>query len=178
MKVIENQCCQPREQPVWVSAKQKASGVISPRKTGGNAESIPGLRRSRVVGNDNPLQYSHLENPMDREAWRATVHGVANSRLSTHAHISFLKCSDWIFCPYLSHVLSRKHCVAHIPCSWSWCQHSAWWQVREVWLDLWQWGGRHDEPLLWLAGGDYLRSWIDRFWNNLQRKAVYQEPQK
>ena len=38
MKVIENQCCQPREQPVWVSAKQKASGVISLRKTGGNAE--------------------------------------------------------------------------------------------------------------------------------------------
>ena len=31
-------------------------------------------------GNGNPLQYSCLENPMDREAWQATVHGVAKSR--------------------------------------------------------------------------------------------------
>ena len=31
-------------------------------------------------GNGNPLQYSCLENPMDRGAWRATVHGVAMSR--------------------------------------------------------------------------------------------------
>ena len=38
--------------------------------------SIPGLRRSLGVGNGNPLQYSSLENSMDREAWRATVHGV------------------------------------------------------------------------------------------------------
>ena len=37
-------------------------------------------------GNGNPLQYSCLENPMDREAWQATVHGVAESqtRLSIH----------------------------------------------------------------------------------------------
>ena len=31
-------------------------------------------------GNGNPLQYSYLENPMDREAWEATVHGVAKSQ--------------------------------------------------------------------------------------------------
>ena len=31
-------------------------------------------------GNGNPLQYSHLENPMDRGAWQAAVHGVAKSR--------------------------------------------------------------------------------------------------
>ena len=41
--------------------------------------SIPGLGRSPGGGNGNPLQYSHLENPMDR-AWQATtVHGVAKS---------------------------------------------------------------------------------------------------
>ena len=34
----------------------------------------------RGEGNDNPLQYSCLENPMNREAWQATVHGVAKSR--------------------------------------------------------------------------------------------------
>jgi len=38
---------------------------------------IPGLGRSPGEGNSNPLQYSCLENPMDRGAWRATVHGVA-----------------------------------------------------------------------------------------------------
>ena len=38
---------------------------------------IPGLGRSPGEGNDNPLQYSCLENPMDRGAWRATVHRVA-----------------------------------------------------------------------------------------------------
>ena len=39
--------------------------------------SIPGSGRSPGEGNGNPLQYSCLENPMDRGAWRATVHGVA-----------------------------------------------------------------------------------------------------
>ena len=38
---------------------------------------IPGLGRPPGEGNDNPLQYSCLENPKDREAWRATVHRVA-----------------------------------------------------------------------------------------------------
>ena len=38
---------------------------------------IPGLGRSPGEGNGNPLQYSCLENPMDKEAWQATVHGVA-----------------------------------------------------------------------------------------------------
>ena len=40
--------------------------------------SVPGLGRSGG-GHGNPLQYSCLENPMDRGAWRATVHGVTNS---------------------------------------------------------------------------------------------------
>ena len=38
--------------------------------------SIPGLGRSLGAGNDNPLQDSCLENPMDRGAWQARVHGV------------------------------------------------------------------------------------------------------
>ena len=36
--------------------------------------SIPGLGRSLGEGHSNPLQYSCLENPMDREAWRAAIH--------------------------------------------------------------------------------------------------------
>ena len=43
----------------------------------GDPGSIPGLGRSPGEGNGNPLQHSCLENPMDRGAWQATVHGVA-----------------------------------------------------------------------------------------------------
>ena len=41
--------------------------------------SIPGSGRSPGEGNGNPLQYSCLENPIDRGAWQATAHGVAES---------------------------------------------------------------------------------------------------
>ena len=49
-----------------------------PAKAGdtGGAGLIPGLGRCPGVGNDNPLQCSCLENPTDREAWRATDHEV------------------------------------------------------------------------------------------------------
>ena len=55
--------------------------------------SILRLGRSPGGGHGNPLQYSCLENPMDREAWQATVHGVAESRtrlkqLRRHAHMT------------------------------------------------------------------------------------------
>ena len=46
----------------------------------GDPGSIPGLGRSHREGNGNPLQYSCLENPMDRGGWQATVHGVAKSQ--------------------------------------------------------------------------------------------------
>ena len=46
----------------------------------GDVSSIPGSGRSPEVGNGNPPQYSCLENPMDRGVWRATVHGVTESR--------------------------------------------------------------------------------------------------
>ena len=46
----------------------------------GGLSSIPGLGRPPGEGNDNPLQYSCLENPMDRGAWKATVHAVTKSQ--------------------------------------------------------------------------------------------------
>ena len=49
--------------------------VKHPPAKAGDAGSIPGSGRSPGEGNGNPLQYSCLENPMDR-AWQATVHGV------------------------------------------------------------------------------------------------------
>ena len=45
----------------------------------GDPDSIPGSGRSLGEGNGKPLQYSCLENPMDRGAWRATVHVIAKS---------------------------------------------------------------------------------------------------
>ena len=45
-----------------------------------DTSSIPGLGRFPGEGNSNPLQYSCLENPMDREAWWAIVHRVTKSQ--------------------------------------------------------------------------------------------------
>ena len=49
----------------------------------GDPVSIPGLGRYSGEGNGNPFQCSHLENPVDRGAWRATVHGIARVRHDT-----------------------------------------------------------------------------------------------
>jgi len=63
----------------------------------GEQGSIPGLGSSSGEGNGNPLQYSCLENPMDREAWQATVHGVAKSwtRLSEIVHTHTVRRPQW-----------------------------------------------------------------------------------
>ena len=57
----------------------------------GDLGSIPGLGRSSGEGNGNPLQYCCLENPMDRRAWWATVHGVTISLKDTSS-IFFISC--------------------------------------------------------------------------------------
>ena len=60
------------------------------------------MGRSPGGGHGNPLQYSCLENPMDRGAWWATVHGIAKTQtqlkqLSTHAHIKVYKGKRLLF---------------------------------------------------------------------------------
>ena len=62
--------------PGGASDKEPNAGDI--RDTG----SIPGSGRSPGGGNEDPLQYSCLENPKDRETWQTTVHRVAKSRTS------------------------------------------------------------------------------------------------
>ena len=59
----------------WGGSEDKASACNA-----GDLGLIPGLGRSPGEGNGNPLQYSCLENPMDRGAWWATVHEVAKSQ--------------------------------------------------------------------------------------------------
>ena len=59
--------------PWWFSGE-------NPPANAGDLSLIPGLGKSPGEGNSNPLQYSHLENPMDRGTWQATVHGIAKSR--------------------------------------------------------------------------------------------------
>ena len=65
----------------------------------GDSGSIPGSRRSPGGGNGNPLQYSCLGNPMDREAWRATVHGATKSQTQL---------SDW--------TITIHFPTVHLPC--------------------------------------------------------------
>ena len=48
----------------------------------GDPGSIAGLGRPPEVGNSNPFQYSCLENSMDKGAWQATVHGIAESGMT------------------------------------------------------------------------------------------------
>ena len=71
--------------PWWLSGKEAGCNT----EAEGDAGLIPGWGRSPGGGHGNPLQYSCLENPMDRGAWWATVHGVLKSwtrlkQLSTH----------------------------------------------------------------------------------------------
>ena len=54
--------------------------VKNPPASAGDMGSIPGLGRSPGIRNGNPLQYSYLENSMDRGAWQATVHNVKKSQ--------------------------------------------------------------------------------------------------
>ena len=61
--------------PRWLSGKEFKFNA----EYAGDQNLIPGLGRSSGVGNGNSLQYSCLENPMDRGDWYATVLGVAES---------------------------------------------------------------------------------------------------
>ena len=74
--------------------------------------SIPGSGRSSKGGHGKPLQYSCLENSMDRGAWRATIHGVTKSliQLSTHALIDqYIHILEYIrYITYIFHFLIKQ----------------------------------------------------------------------
>ena len=70
--------------------------------------SIPGLGRSTRVRHGNPLQYSCLENAMDRGAWWATVHGIAKLDMTewlTHIAVLYVISIWWVHAQSLCHGL-------------------------------------------------------------------------
>ena len=99
-KLQTEKCCmgwQPRLFPLnnfntsilldWAS--QVALVVKNPSATAGDARGtgvVPGLGRPRGEGNGTPLQYSCLENPMDKGTWWAIVRGATESDTIDHAH--------------------------------------------------------------------------------------------
>ena len=78
--------------------------VKNPPADAGDASLIPGLGRSPGEGNGNPLQYSSLDNPMDREAWQATVCGISKELDTTYQ--------------------VKSNCYT--------CAHSPWWSQSQV----------------------------------------------
>ena len=76
----------------------------------GDLGSIPKLGRSPGGGHGNPLQYSCLENPMDRKAWSAQVHGAAKSltrkrRLSKHTCSNLNEYNTMVIMSYFNFLL-------------------------------------------------------------------------
>ena len=77
--------------------------------------SVPGWGRPPGGGHGNPLQYSCLANPMDRGAWRATVHGVAKSWTRPHNLARTHMCATGFlpFSPCLGHIHDVWHSRGH-----------------------------------------------------------------
>ena len=117
------------EEPGWLQSmgsqkvrhdeatKQSSVGFLSgstvknPSTKAGDTGSVPELRKSNGERNSNPLQYSCLENPTDRGAWRTTVHGIPES---------------WTWLSHLAHSLEwylfslRAGGCSVINCHYSW----------------------------------------------------------
>ena len=88
----------------WLSGKESTCNA----RDIGDVDSTLGLGRSPGVGNVNPLQYSCLENPMDRGDWWATAHGSQRVRHEW---------SDWTCMPGEGHTRTQKSIEKEV----SWC---------------------------------------------------------
>ena len=76
----------------WENCNFQPTLQLASASNAGDPVLIPGSGRSPGEGNGTPLEYSGLENPLDRGAWWATVHGVAKSRtrLSDFSSLHFI----------------------------------------------------------------------------------------
>ena len=103
--------------PCGSDSKESACSV-------GDPGSIPGLGGSPGEGNGYPLQYSCLENPMDRGAWRATIHGVSNSQTRLTLSLSYCRLGH-SFCSSVAYCNERdkrgnKELTCHVTKFWNW----------------------------------------------------------
>ena len=80
--------------------------VKNPLASAGDVGLIPKLGRSPGEGNDNPLQYSCLKNCMNRGAWWATVHGVAESQTRLSMGMIYLSLQSSF--PYPKHFAMKS----------------------------------------------------------------------
>ena len=109
----------------WVSSKESTCQAE-------DSGSIPGSGGSPGEGDGNPLQYSCLGNPMDRGAWRATVHGVARVRHDLDTKQQYLSDKSLlnIIIPRINlHVC--EYLISTFLCTFS-CEHRAWCFVNVV----------------------------------------------
>ena len=65
--------------------------MANPPANSGDVGSTPGSGRSPGEGNGHPFQYSCLENPVDRGAWQAAVHGAAKIQTTEHSHSLYIR---------------------------------------------------------------------------------------
>ena len=162
----------PLRLPSWLSGKESAWNAGNARNIG----SFPGSGRPPAEGHVNPLWYSCLENPMDRETWRAIVHKIAKSwtwlkwlnkqHTHTHTYSAFSKPSLHVW-KFLVHVLLKpslknfEHYLASI-----WNEHNCMlvWTFFGIAL-LWDWNENWPFPVLWplLSFLNWLTYWVQHF---------------
>ena len=162
----------PLRLPLWLSGKESAWNAGNARNIG----SFPGSGRPPAEGHVNPLLYSCLENPMDRETWRAIVHKIAKSwtwlkwlnkqHTHTHTYSAFSKPSLHVW-KFLVHVLLKpslknfEHYLASI-----WNEHNCMlvWTFFGIAL-LWDWNENWPFPGLWplLRFPNLLTYWVQHF---------------
>ena len=120
--------------PLWLSSKESTCNA-------GVEGSIPGLGRSPGGGHDNPLQYSFLENTVDRGAWWATVHRVTNSQTRLK-QLSMYACTYFIIMSFYwnYHMLNPYEGDDR---GWNgWMASLTWWTWVWVNSGSWWWTGR------------------------------------
>ena len=107
------------------------SVVKNPPANAGDADLIPGSGRFPGEGNGNPLQYSRVENPMNRGAWQATVHGVTKSEIHLNNETRTTWNTSLFFSASNPASASRlaTHCVLTVLLAWASLQPVHYWRV-------------------------------------------------
>ena len=110
-QMAESLCCSPETlTTLFVNSLVIKKNLPANAGDSGYVGLIPGSGRAPEVGNGNPLQYSCLENPMEKGTWRTTVHWTAKSRtqLSTAQYPQYKIKSCGFFCFVLFCFLKRR----------------------------------------------------------------------